>query len=1133
MSSALANAAPLKAEIRLAQAVSCFEADLSSDQKAALRAQRAESSKSPPDGRDVMRLTAEIDRRTAGKLGGGRCFGPRMTNVLQAIQQFAALGDLVVGGSQNIIACGVWSLVRMTLLSIINLSSYLEKTSTFLMVAGRSAPRYQHMALLYPRSKNLQSQLSEYFIVIVRFCHHLLAMSKKSIFGQLLSFPSDSELKSYQSDLDQWANAMREEVRLLMARNFEEQSSGLKSLIQFSESQSHRQRQKARLRVLEACSTYDHQTTWKEIRKAGTTALFSQMPAYEQWKTGPESCTLVCRGKLGSGKSVMMANIIDDLHLDVQTSQCPVAYFFCRYDISDSLKARTVICSLARQLLNSIPNLTRAEKLIGDTKSVADSKKALDTLRRVLPPTFKAYFVLDGLDECEGDEIPALIKDVQELQNTFTLLVCVSSRLEADNVLRWSPDQFAKHNTITLPDENPDIVAFINAELGRCIESGRLTVGDPTLALDIEDALVQGAQGMFLWVALQIGSLCAAKTDEAIRKALSDLPKNLSQTFARILQKSGELGKDYQTRSLKLVTAAYRPLTTEELREALSVAVGNTTWDQARLLNDISSALACCGGLVTVDEEDSTVRLIHHSVKQFLLGEFEHLDEAVFTIDAAHETMGKTVATYLSYSAFETQLSTGVVPQLERLAESAPHKIIHSTGAPSNVRRLAVKLLQSRKQPDFNIGKVLADASKRFQLSPTDQFQFLAYAKAYWVRHAFYIPDHDTAILGLLPRLGLLWKGKTATDAESEQLLFHAARDGKQIMVTTLVNNGVPVDTIDSQFYQTPLMWASKNGHEPIARYLLDNGAYIEAGDFDGQTPLIRTAANGHNAVIRLLLERGAEIERRDHNRQTPLLRAAANGQERTVQMLLLAKADLEACDMHRQTPLLRAAANGHAHAANVLLNYGALIEWKDKRDRTPLLCAAENGHEAMARLLLDAGADDDATDVDGRGALYLATMYGRGSAMIMNATINSPLIHPEVEDKRLDGYKAVVELFLANGANIDARDKAQQTPLMEAAAQGLSDIVRVLLDKGARVDATCDALRTPLWWAAANGHANVVWLLLVGGANADMGDDNNDMPLTMASRNGHTHVVQVLEDWLQDGERPRLKRRNASSQLF
>jgi hypothetical protein len=116
MASAVVAAAPLKPEIRLAQAISQFESDLSAEQKASFRSCRSATLKSPPDTGDVMRLTAEIDRPGAGKVGGGRCFGPRLTNVLQAVQQFAALGDVIVGGSQNIIACGVWSLVRITLL---------------------------------------------------------------------------------------------------------------------------------------------------------------------------------------------------------------------------------------------------------------------------------------------------------------------------------------------------------------------------------------------------------------------------------------------------------------------------------------------------------------------------------------------------------------------------------------------------------------------------------------------------------------------------------------------------------------------------------------------------------------------------------------------------------------------------------------------------------------------------------------------------------------------------------------------------------------------------------------------------------------------------------------------------------
>jgi ankyrin repeat domain-containing protein 50 len=115
MSVVLSSASRLKPNIRLAQAVSQFEADLSSEQKATFRTYRSQAQDSPPAPNDVMRLTAEIDRHASGKIGR-RCFGPRLINFLQAVQQFAALGDIIVGGSQNLIACGVWSLVRMSLL---------------------------------------------------------------------------------------------------------------------------------------------------------------------------------------------------------------------------------------------------------------------------------------------------------------------------------------------------------------------------------------------------------------------------------------------------------------------------------------------------------------------------------------------------------------------------------------------------------------------------------------------------------------------------------------------------------------------------------------------------------------------------------------------------------------------------------------------------------------------------------------------------------------------------------------------------------------------------------------------------------------------------------------------------------
>lgn len=115
MASALANAALLKPEIRLAQAVSRFEADLTIDQKTELHRVKHELQSSPPDHLDIMRLLGQMDR-TAGLVAGKQCFSPRFTSFLEGVQRFASIGDVVLGGSQNLIACGVWAVMRMTLL---------------------------------------------------------------------------------------------------------------------------------------------------------------------------------------------------------------------------------------------------------------------------------------------------------------------------------------------------------------------------------------------------------------------------------------------------------------------------------------------------------------------------------------------------------------------------------------------------------------------------------------------------------------------------------------------------------------------------------------------------------------------------------------------------------------------------------------------------------------------------------------------------------------------------------------------------------------------------------------------------------------------------------------------------------
>lgn len=877
------------------------------------------------------------------------------------------------------------------------------------MAVGRSAPRYQAMTLLYPRSKKLQSYLSEYFLVVVRICHHLLKLLQRSMFERLVSPMTESDIVKYQSESDMWANAIKEEVYLLMAQD---QSRQLKSFNKYSELESHRKKVEIRLRILDSCSTYDYQKTWKEIRKCGNTSWFTLQREYQNWKVGSESCTLLYFGKLGSGKSVTLANMVDDLNLHRQSNP-QVAYFFCRHDDPESLRARTILGSLAKQLLRGVKDITAMSKdcAMKDPLTL-DSDRIHRLLKRNLEPNYRAYFILDGLDECHEDQKEDMIRYLQEIQEVFPLLVCLSFRQEAGNALTLRPESFAKSSVISIPDNNPDIAEFIQTELERRVELGRLKVGEPTLILDIRDALVERAQGMFLWVVLQINSLCLANTDESIRHALANLPRDLTGTFSRVLEQSAALGKENQRRILELITVAYRPLTTEQLREALSVVPGDTHWNWARMPNDIYAALACCGSLVIVDEETLSVKFIHHSVKQFLLSGSRKVAGQTFTIQNAHRTMASIIMTYLNYSIFDTQISRMTIPRVRH--EKVPIKVIDSVLDSSSTQRLALKLLRSRKSSNFDIGKVLAMEGQSYWMQPTNQCVFLNYARLYWAQHILRGPSQDPAIYKSLCRP--LDRNILVLDAKDDfdwTPLFWAASRGHEAVARLLLEKGVNIEMKDTN-NKTPVLQAAKGGHEAIVLLLLEKGANIKSMD----ELLLWAARGGHEGVMRLLLAKGADIKSKDTTNRTPLLSAASSGQEAMVQLLLENGADIESKDIYNQTALIRAACRGHAEVVQLLLEKGADIESKDNNSQTALSLASMKGYEALVRMLVEKGADIESKDDIDRTPLMWAVSKENES---------------------------MVRLLLEKGADIQSRDKYGKTALMQAADGKHEAIVRLL----------------------------------------------------------------------------------------
>ena len=96
-------------------------------------------------------------------------------------------------------------------------------------------------------------------------------------------------------------------------------------------------------------------------------------------------------------------------------------------------------------------------------------------------------------------------------------------------------------------------------------------------------------------------------------------------------------------------------------------------------------------------------------------------------------------------------------------------------------------------------------------------------------------------------------------------------------------------NTVDTEYGQTPLLWAARGGHKAIVKLLLERED-IDPNTGDtrfGRAPLAWAAYEGHEDVVQLLLERGdLSPGVRDHYGKTALDLAVSFGYTK-IQLLL------------------------------------------------------------------------------------------------------------------------------------------------------------------------------------------------------------------------------------------------------
>ena len=108
-----------------------------------------------------------------------------------------------------------------------------------------------------------------------------------------------------------------------------------------------------------------------------------------------------------------------------------------------------------------------------------------------------------------------------------------------------------------------------------------------------------------------------------------------------------------------------------------------------------------------------------------------------------------------------------------------------------------------------------------------------------------------------------------------------------------------------------------------------------------------------------------------------------------------------------------------------------------------------------------------------------------------------------------------IVRFLVSKGADVRAKGKGNMTPLHYAVGVDREgEMVEFLIHKGANVNAKNEDGGTPLHLAAGWGNLKAVAVLIKAGADVNIKSNGGDTPLGWARRNGSTAVVEYLSSF-------------------
>lgn len=211
-------------------------------------------------------------------------------------------------------------------------------------------------------------------------------------------------------------------------------------------------------------------------------------------------------------------------------------------------------------------------------------------------------------------------------------------------------------------------------------------------------------------------------------------------------------------------------------------------------------------------------------------------------------------------------------------------------------------------------------------------------------------PCNTPVFAFLRDRVATLEMG-TLGEYESYPVLHKAILGNHPEVVRFLVDNGAGINAKNS-YYSTPLYLAAMKKNADVAGYLIQHGADPNLFCYGRRTPLHMALGKKQHDLAMMLIQNGANINVQDYWGRNALHYALQYEDPAIAKTLIRAGVEVNAATEGKWTPLHYCAKNGYTEVAKMLLDRGADPNAKTKDGRTPLMMAQKKNNKEIEALL-------------------------------------------------------------------------------------------------------------------------------------------------------------------------------------